>query len=644
MHKDWPSLHTDNIYDWGKKMAAQPFWDTWSNELFPRTLEHALYYGNWLRTRNGDLVAAIRRGICYFLNGIEITGDTSDLNSKDLYTQKLENKHRILQQIMEASLDLQFYGNSFTTVYRSLTRTLVCPHCGAMKYLNNLERGVDYDFADGKFTSTCSSCHKHSGEMKVKDFIDYGDEKELIVVRWSPMAISLDHCTITGAEKITYIPTEYDKSFVEDEAASAALESLPMSLLQALSKDEAIEFYRGSCLHLALPRDSVNAGEMKGWGVPSFLPAFKYLIMLLLLERQTEAAVKDFMLPIRLLFPAPVTGRGGSDPIAMAGNSLNMRDFKAKIEGALRSQSFHQSSWQLIPAPVEQLTLGGDGKAVAPVELLQFAKDNLLDSLCIPQEFSRTQFTGIGGIPPASLRNFEQVWEREVNAMDDYLNWYLKQCTQLLGWPAMEGSLMRQSVSADPQRLALLMQLSQAQLVSTTTLLRSLNLKPRQERARLVEDAVNNAKVQKDIEDQIKNNDLVKQFYQMSMDQNVAAAQQAMEQGAQGGQGMPPQGGEGGMMMPPQGPGASTGDPMMDIQNLQSVQTPNSVTPDQLQADAQVVAQILMTTPIGSARNQIYSMVKEKNRTLYDIAKSILQQMDNQAKQQGVEMARQGQM
>ena len=117
-----------------------------------------------------------------------------------------------------------------------------------------------------------------------------------------------------------------------------------------------------------------------------------------------------------------------------------------------------------------------------------------------------------------------------------------------------------------------------------------------------------------------------------------------MEQGAQGGQGMPPQGGEGGMMMPPQGPGASTGDPMMDIQNLQSVQTPNSVTPDQLQADAQVVAQILMTTPIGSARNQIYSMVKEKNRTLYDIAKSILQQMDNQAKQQGVEMARQGQM
>lgn len=642
MKRDWPEI--TKYVPWGKRLAAEPFWNTWSNELFPRTLEHCLYYGNWLRTRNGDLVAAIRRGICYFLNGIEITGDTKDIESKDYYIQKLENKHRILQQIMEASLDLQFYGNSFTSVARPLTRALVCPRCGAMRYLSTLTRGKDYDFSGGKFISTCS-CRHHSGEMKIKDFIDYGNEKELMVMSWNPLSISIDHCTITKAEKITYIPTEYDKSFMDNEATSAALESLPYSLLQALSTDNAIEFHKSGCLHLSLPRDSVNAGEMKGWGVPSFLPAFKYLIMLFLLERQTEAAVKDFMLPIRLLFPSPVTGRGGSDPIAMAGQSLNMREFRGKVENALRSQAFHQSSWQFIPAPVEQLTLGGDGKAVAPVELLQFAKDNLLDSLCIPAEFSRTQFTSIGGIPPASLRNFEQVWEREVNAMDDYLNWYLGQCQQLLGWPKLEGSLVRQSVSADPQRLNLLMQLSQSQLISTTTLLKSLNIKPRQERARVVEDAVANAKVQQEIEKQLKANDLIKQFQEMPLNQSVMAAQQSAEGEMQGAQGGAPA--EGGAPMPPVGGGGggmSTGDPMMDIQNLQSMQTPNSVSPDQLQADAQVVAQILMTTPIGSARNQIYSLVKSKNTQLNDIAKAILQQMDDRARQQGVEAARQGQM
>ena len=369
MKKDWPTLTTGDA-SWARRMAAEPFWNTWSNTLFPRTLEHALYYANWLRTRNGDLVSAIRRGICYFLNGIELSGDIKDMDSKDFYVERLENKHKILQQIMEASLDLQFYGNSFTTVARSITRALICPRCGAMRYLSNLVRGTDYDFTDAKFVSACGSCHKYKGEMKVKDFIDYGNEHELIVMSWSPLSISIDHCSITKAEKIIYIPSEYDKSFVDDEAASAALESLPYPLLQALAKDEAFEFRKGGCLHLSLPRDSVNSGEMKGWGLPSFLPAFKYLIMLLLLERQTEAAVKDFMLPIRLLFPAPAVGKGGSDPIAMAGNALNMREFRSRIEGALKHQAAHQSSWQFIPAPVEQLTLGGDGKAVAPVELL----------------------------------------------------------------------------------------------------------------------------------------------------------------------------------------------------------------------------------------------------------------------------------
>jgi hypothetical protein len=627
-------------------MASEPLWDTWSNELFPKNLESALYYANWLRTRNGDLVSAIKRGICYFLNGVEIASDTVDMDSKDLYIDKLEKEHKILQQILAASLDLQFYGNSFTSVARSITRALVCPRCGAMRYLRNLSRGVDYDFTKGKFTSTCSSCKKYKGEMRIQDFIDYSAEKELMVMSWSPLAISLDHCPITGAEKITYIPTENVKSFVEDESESAALESLPNCLLQALSDDKAVEFKNGGCLHLVLPRDSMNSDELKGWGLPGFLPAFKYIVMLMLLERQTEAAVKDFMLPIRLLFPAPSTSRGGSDPISMAGNSLHMGEFRSTVERALRSQARHQASWQLIPAPVEQLQLGGDGKAVAPVELLQYAKDNLLDCYCIPTEFARTQFTGIGGIPAAALKNFEQTWEPEVNQMELYLNWYLKNCNQLLGWPDFKGELMRQSISTDPARMQFMSAMNQAGLISNTTMMRAMNINPKQERARLIEDQINQNKLQMEIEDRIKKEGIVYSFNQQNLDMNVQQAQEAAMGGGQGGAGAPPAAdpsAQGGAMPPPM-PGMSTGNPMMDIQNLPSVRTPNSVSPDQLQADAQVVAQILMHAPIGSARNQIYSAVKGMNRTLYDIAKSLLQGLENQAKQQGVEMARQGAM
>lgn len=627
---------------WAKRMAAEPLWDMYSQTLFPTTLESALYWANWLRTRNGDLVSAIRRGICYFLNGVEIVSESADMDSKDHYTDLLENRHDIMQQVLTAALDLQFYGNSFTSAFRTICRALMCPRCGMLRYLRNLTRGKDYDYTGGEFISTCS-CHYH-GAFNVKEMPDYSAARDLTVVTWDPLSISLDHCTLTQAEKITYIPSKKDKAFLDDVAQSAALETLPKSLLQALTEDKALEFKQGSCLHLALPRDAMNASELQGWGLPAFLPAFKYIVMLLLLERQTEAAVKDFILPIRLLFPSPQTGRGGSDPISMAGNTLHMGEFRASVERALKSQARQQASWQMIPAPVEQLSLGGDGKAIVPVELLQFAKDALLDTLCIPSEFSRTQFTGIGSIPPASLRNFEQTWEREVNAMDRYINWYLGQCQQLLAWPAMEGALMRQSVSSDPNKLNLLMQMAQNGAISQTTLLRAMNIKPKQERSRLVEDQVNQQRLQMEIETKLKNIGVMGQLQQMGSDQNMQAA---MDAAAGGGAppegGAPPAAGGGGGAPAPQAmPGMSTGNPMMDIQNLPSVRTPNNTSPEQLQADAQVVAQILMTTPIGSPRNQIYSAVKGMNKTLYDIAKSILQQMEGQAKQQGVEMARQG--
>jgi hypothetical protein len=91
-------------------------------------------------------------------------------------------------------------------------------------------------------------------------------------------------------------------------------------------------------------------------------------------------------------------------------------------------------------------------------------------------------------------------------------------------------------------------------------------------------------------------------------------------------------------------PGMPPADPIMAIQNLQTVVAPNNATPDQLQADAQTVASILMSTPIGAPRNRIYSMVKQLNPTLYDVSKSVLQQIEQQARQQGLEAARQGGM
>ena len=104
-----------------------------------------------------------------------------------------------------------------------------------------------------------------------------------------------------------------------------------------------------------------------------------------------------------------------------------------------------------------------------------------------------------------------------------------------------------------------------------------------------------------------------------------------------------PQGGGAPMPGAPVPPMAG-GDPISMIQNLRSMIAPEASTPEQLTTDAEAVANILLHTPIGVPRDQIYQMVKQRNQTLYDIAKSKLQKLEDQSRQQGVELARQGQI
>lgn len=630
--------------------AAEPLFDTYANKLFPNNLHDALLWAVWLRQRHGDFTAAIARAVSYFLNGLELTGDLDEAESRDRYQQELLRKHKILHHVLDVGLDLQFYGNSFTTAMLPILRSIRCPKCYTSRYLKSLKRGRDYDFKNGAFISKCVC--GYSGEFVIKDYVDSAATTPLTLVHWNPLNINMDYCAITGAKRITYNPSKYDKEFLDDEQAAVALETLPKRLLDAIVHDASLTLSGSACLHLAAQTDAINGQSMHGWGLPKFMTAFKHIIMLMLLDRQTEASVKDFILPIRLLFPDPGTNKSGADPVSGNMHSVHLNKLKAIVEKSLASQSLHQASWHMIPTAVQQLSLGGDGKALVPVELLQYEKDQLLDALCVPQEFYKAAIMSVQA-DSMNLRMFEQTWERDVESLDDWVAWYLQQCSQFLGWPSLDGCLMRQSISNDPARMNFMMQLYSEGKISFTSISRMMRIDAKQERSLIIEDQLRDAKLQQEISDRLQKAGFISQMANMptqqAMDQAMMNAQGQGDPNAQGGApqggapapaGAPAQPGMGGA--PVMGP--QTGDPMTDIQNLMSVKAPAGISAEQVQADAQVVAQILMQTPIGTQRNQIYNMVKQLNPTLYNIAKSILQTLENQAKQRGVEAARQGQL
>ena len=182
---------------------------------------------------------------------------------------------------------------------------------------------------------------------------------------------------------------------------------------------------------------------------------------------------------------------------------------------------------------MQSLVLGGDGKAIVPVDIQQFVKEQLLDTQQVPIEFYRSSIASMRGDTP-SLKMFEQTWEREVTNMDLFFNWYLRRCNELLGWPLMTGKLVRQSIAYDPTRLQAIQFLYDRGEISRATFLRSLRINPRTERAQIVTEAIESAKMQQTIEDRLNKMGLMQYAQRMETEDALNNAMQS-GQAQQGG-------------------------------------------------------------------------------------------------------------
>ena len=627
-------------------MLPGPLWDSYSTILYPRTLRDALYWANWLKTRFGDYGSAIRRAVSYFMGGIDLVGDSLDVESREMYTKDLIQKHDLLSKMIEIGTDLQFNGNVFLSCFAPVTRVLICPHCGAERYLESMIRGTDYDFVGGDFTSTCDACHKSGVQIAKCRPAGSRDGRPLNLISWSPLDISIDYCSITDTERITWTPGYNDKRFLEDSASSAALQSLPDTILNAIVHDEAILFKGNGCIHLRKSTDALNRSLVNGWGLPGWLPGFKYVVLLMLLERQLEAGAKDFILPLRLLYPLPQE-KTGSDPMGGQQFSMKLSALRNQLTTALQAQSVKQASWHMVSTPIGSMQLGGDAKALVPVDILEYVNAALLNTQCVPSEFHKPSLQIGASSPPVSLRMFEQTWRVDANTLDYVVNTYLGWCSELLNWPKMEGSLLKPSIADDPVLVNVLMQGHAEGAISNATFYRRFNIDPRMEHKRIMEEQIQSYKDSIEMEKIQEQLGFTAQALsldrQNAMSAGMAAAQDALPPEAGGApvEGAPQGGGEvagTGVIPAPQG-----GDASETINNMVSMQQQN-VSIEQLQADAQEAAQIIVRTPVGAQRSRLYTMIRDKNKTLHAMVRQMVETMERGAAQKGIEMQRAGEL
>jgi hypothetical protein len=404
------------------------------------------------------------------------------------------------------------------------------------------------------------------------------------------------------------------------------LEDTPWEIIQAIKNNQRFEFAEDQMYHMAYPYVSCCIPTLKGWGIPPFMSEFETVVLITMLDKYNEAIIVDYLIPFRVLTPPGAKGNSPDldplDPMLQ----VNAGTFMNNVQKLLHQHRRNPTGWNFLPFPLEYQVLGGEAQNLAPVELMEHFEQRLLHSIGIPQEFSQSSLNSAG--PIIGFRMFERFWQFFASEMDGWLTWVIQKQGEILTWEKVSARIIPVSIYEDPDTKAAKMELAAAGQISQTTAYRSLDIDRDYEERRKLEEQEETEELladqQKDMETRGANAEAMRV---PSPGEQELAAQEAEAQQAQGGAQMAP--------APPMGAGQPAGG------MNGGVGTSASIDDIMLQAE-QIANQLLTMDPL--ARKRQLGDLKNQDEALYAQVKAKLAELESNAKQQGVQAARAGQM
>lgn len=595
--------------------VANPF-RTYSNAIYPRTMDEVLQWAEWLWMRHGVYTMAIRRSIRYFLNELELYGDDLSVDERKQYSLQLNRDFNVLSDAALVGDDLIGFGNSFTSLTLPLKRSIQCPECGHLRMLDKLLPDDDYKWEQFEFIATCPGC-EYQGVHEVKDSHDKSNANGLEVIRWNPRDIEIDHVDLSGAKEF-YLNVSGDMAGKIKDGDHLTLCSTPWEFIEAVEQETRFKFNPEKFRHYDIPAVASLKYKVKGWGMPLFMSCFSQVVQLQMLDRLDEAIATDFIVPLRYLTPA--TTKGGIDPL----QTFGMGNFMGNVMKMIKEHKNDPTTWHTLPAPVDYNVAGGEGNQLQQAEQIDRRIDNLLNTMGVATEFYRGSVSAIAG-PPISLKAFERSWGHFVQPITSWLNWYLEQCSEQLGWKEVHGRLVMSSIAEDDTSKQVKLNLASAGVVSQTTALKAFNIDPDIERERLKEERRQQADDAREENSKEQDAQMLDEYIQMGAPSQIPPNAAQANMGLPPGEAAPPaQGGvmpAGGAMGAAPIPGGGAGGPTLD----------------QLQADAAAFAQQVFSAP--DRQSQIANL-KKTYPTLHALVKEELQNMEQGIQSQALTQAK----
>ena len=630
-----------------KIQLPNPF-RTYAAHIYPRTIKDALTWGEYLWERNATYRNCIKKVVSYFASGISVrqddTDDETDSEASAAFHDLVTDTYGMLPLVQRFGEELAAMGNVFVYVQRVCTRDLLCPTegCGTVLRMRSLVRDRDYrwdppsvgDDSGGWMRGVRMRCPRCGQDvrMTMRDSKSQDDRGRRLRIVFLPAAdMRVRHNRLTDTYSYVYrMPQDVSDAIRRGE--QIYLEDTPEVFLEAALRGEPyVILPQDALLAMRVPSLSGLDRVYGGWGLPMFMSAFDDIVRMQHMDKFNEAVMNDYLVPHRIISPAPQNLKAGiDDPNRMPMSGSMFRDMMAS---SIQGRSVNPSQWTISPVPVQYQQVGGD-KSIIPADLLEWEAAQMFVAMGAPQEFRKTDLQTVA--PTMGLRMFERQWRPFSRCLDLCVRWISRHIAYEHRFEGLHCELDETSFVEDDMNRQVLLSLMQAGMVAKAPVLKTFgidfedDLEQRQREAQMEQDAALRAQTQQ------QGMEAVMSVIPPPMNAGVTAAQanlQAMQQ-AMGGGGAPaamggapgapaPMGGA-----PAMGGGGAEGQPA-DVQ--------------QVWQQAQDIAQQLYAAPPNVRERELRNL-KATNPMLHSGVMQILRDMRQSVASDAVAQSQQPQM
>lgn len=609
-----------------------PFLDV-ATAAMPQSMRNALYWAEYIFQSCGTFRMAMERVLSYFITDVEFGDSDAGEDEKDKWKEVLTETLAIPLNTQTALRNRLAYGNSFISLLVPFKRHLACPQCGSLYPLRVMTENAVFKFSwtNMEFHATCPKCSigsGYTGKWRVDDKPD-NEEKNLKFKHWNPHEIELLHDYYT--DDVAYlwrIPEDYKSQIRRGHLYH--LERVSMPVLEAIRHNQMFRFHQDVLYHMKEP--SLAGVRNRGWGIPRILTNFRQIYYVQVLRRYNEAIALDYVIPFRLITPAPRPGAGGGgaagaqtlDPLM----SFNMGDFNTQVRQMLGRRRRDPASWNVLPFPVQYQMLGGDANALAPVDLINQGTEQLLNDAGTPVELYKGTLQLQAA--PVSLRLFESTWQPLVYDANNFLRWVERQLVQVMSWQPVNSRFKRVTTADDINKQMALLQLMMGQQASGTTAFKALGLDWRAEQRQIGEEARYQAEQQARVQEEMDQAGFASEIAKGNIVPGSGGAPAMQPPGGMpmgGGGAAGGGGGAGGAM-----PGSAMAGPVSQYLSSMGPNTP--ITPQDMMQAADMLANGLMGMPEGQKDSEL-RMLKQKNEVMHSLVRAKIDQIRRNARNQG---------